>query len=164
MIHYFADPTVWVAITVIIFALLMYYVGVPKSIGNSLDNKANEIRNELEQARQLREEAQAILAEYQRKQREAEQTADEIVAQAKKEAEAFAAETRQALSASLERRTQQAEEKIARAQEQATNEVRLAAINVAVSATEKLISENLSDKDANNLIKKSIQDLNGKLN
>ncbi|MGH1349239.1 MAG: F0F1 ATP synthase subunit B [Methyloligellaceae bacterium] len=164
MIHYFADPTVWVAITVIIFALLMYYVGVPKKIGDSLDNKAGEIRSELEQARQLREEAQAILAEYQRKQREAEQTADDIVAQAKKEAEAFATETRQALKASLERRTLQAEEKIARAQEQATNEVRLAAINVAVSATEKLISENLSDKDANNLIKKSIQDLNGKLN
>ncbi len=164
MIHYFADPTVWVAITVIIFALLMYYVGVPKKIGDALDNKAEEIRDELEQARQLREEAQAILAEYQRKQREAEQTADDIVAQAKKEAEAFAAETRKTLKASLERRTLQAEEKIARAQEQATNEVRLAAINVAVSATEKLISENLSEKDANNLIKKSIQDLNGKLN
>ncbi len=160
----FADPSIWVAISTLTFVGIIIYAGVPSKITGALDDKSDEIRKELEEARRLREEAQAMLADYQRKQREAEQTADEIVAQAKKEAEAFAEETRQALKDSLERRTQLAEDKIARAQEQATAEVRSAAVDVAVAATEKLIAKNLSDKEANKLIDNSIKDINGKLN
>ncbi len=139
-------------------------MGVPKLITKSLDQRAEDIRKELEDARQLREEAQTILADYQRKQREAEQTAQDIITQAQREAEAFAEETRQALKDNLERRTKLAEEKIARAEEQAAAEVRSAAVDVAVEATKKLISKNLSGDSANQLLNKSIQDINAKLN
>ena len=158
------DPTVWVAICLLIFIGIVVYAGVPKMLTNSLDNRADEIRKELEEARRLREEAQAILADYQRKQRDAEKTAEEIINQAQREAESYAEETRKALKESIERRTRLAEEKITRAQNQAASEVKAAAIDVAISATERLIMQNLSDNDAKKLIEQSVKDINSKIN
>ena len=159
-----ADPTFWVAICFFGFVGLLYYLGVHEKLVSALDKRSDDIRDELEEARRLREEAQAILSDYQRKQREAEETAQDIINQARKEAEAFAHETRQALKESLERRTQLAEDKIARAEAQALAEVRAAAVDVAINATEKLISSNLSKQAAGELIDQSIQDLKDKLN
>lgn len=158
------NPTFWVAFCFVAFFALLYYFNVHKTITNSLDKRANTIRSELEEAQRMREEAQSLLADYQRKQKEAEATAEDIIAQAKKEADSFAEETRLALQASLERRTRLAEEKIARAEAEASAEVRAAAIDIAVNATEKLIAAKLTSSASANLIDQSIQDVKAKLN
>lgn len=159
-----SDPTFWVAIAFFGFIGLLVYYKVPALVAKSLDDRAEAIRNELDQARKLREDASALLAEYQRKQKEAEQSADDIVAQARKEAEAFAAEAREALKESLEKRSKMAEEKIALAEAQAIGEVRAAAVDMAIAAAEKLIGEKLSEGDAVRLIDQSIQDVKTKFN
>ncbi len=160
----FSDPTFWVAVSFFGFLALILYYKVPHKAGEALDKRAEQIQNELEEARKLREEAQAILADYERKQLEAEQSAEEIVTHARKEAETLAEETRQSLKESLERRTRLAEEKIARAEAQAMSEVRAAAVDVAVSAAGKLISTKLDAKIADGLIDQTIQDIKSKLN
>ncbi|HKD56647.1 MAG TPA: F0F1 ATP synthase subunit B [Hyphomicrobiaceae bacterium] len=154
----------WVAIAFIAFVLVLLYYRVPALIAKSLDDRAEAIRKELDEARRLREEAQNLLADYQKKHRNVGQEADSILELARGEAEAFAQETRANLKDMLERRTRQAEDKIARAEAQAVDEVRAAAIELAVAAAEKILREKASGAGGISLIDQSIRELKGRLN
>jgi F-type H+-transporting ATPase subunit b len=154
----------WVAVAFVAFLLILLYYGVPKLIAKALDDRAEAIRKELDEARRLREEAQALLADYQKKHRNVGQEADIIVETARREAEALANETRISLKESLERRTRMAEEKIGRAEAQAVDEVRASAIDVAVAAAEKILREKMAGGGDASLIDQSIRDLRGRLN
>lgn len=167
MFHFSLDPATaefWVLVTFALFMGIVFYLGVPSLIGKALDKRANEIRNELDEARRLREEAQNLLADYQRKAREAEAEAKTIIDQAKHEAQALAAETKKSLAENLERRTKLAEEKIARAEAQALSEVRASAVEAAVGAAQSILKDRVSGPVAQGLIEASIKDLKGKLN
>lgn len=154
----------WVLVSFVIFIAIVAYLRVPRMIGKALDDRADKIRQELDDARRLREEAQAVLADYQRKAREAEDEARGIIEQARREAEALENETEVKLKESLERRTRLAEEKIARAEAQAVSEVRSRAIDVAVSATESILREKTAGEKGNALIEEGIRKLSGRLN
>ena len=159
-----STPDLWVAVSFIGFILLIVYFKVPGKVAKMLDDRADLIRQELDEARKLREEAQTRLAEYERKQRSAEKEAEGIIALAKEEAEALAAETREKLQDTLERRMKLAEDKIARAEEQALGEVRTAAVNIAIAAAEQIIDEKMTPAASKKLVDQSIKDLKGKLN
>jgi F-type H+-transporting ATPase subunit b len=154
----------WVAVAFVLFVAILLYYKVPKLIAKTLDDRAETIRKELDEARRLREEAQSLLADYQKKHRNVGQEADAIVDLARREAEALAHETRASLKESLERRTKQAEDKIARAEAQAVDEVRATAIDVAVAAAEKILREKMAGAGGAALIDQSIRDLKGRLN
>ena len=153
----------WVALGLIVLLGVFVYMRVPGMLAKYLDERGAGIAKELDEARRLREEAQQVLASYQRKQREAMKEAEEIVAQAKAEAESMAAETRENLKAQVERRTQMAEQKIAQAETQAMNEVRAVAAEVAVEAARRLIAEKVDPSKDAEIIEKSIADLSSKL-
>ena len=154
----------WVAVAFVLFAAVLVYYKVPKLIAKALDDRAEAIRKELDEARRLREEAQNLLADYQKKHRNVGQEAEAIVDLARREAEAFAHETRVSLTETLERRTKLAEDKIARAEAQAVDEVRGSAIDVAVAAAEKILREKMAGTGGAALIDQSIRDLEGRLN
>jgi F-type H+-transporting ATPase subunit b len=154
----------WVAIAFGVFLLILLYYRVPKLIAKSLDDRADAIRKELDEARRLREEAQKLLADYQKRHRNVGQEADAILDQARREAEVFAQETRVSLKDTLERRTKQAEDKIARAETQAVDDVRAAAIELAMAAAEKILREKTAGAGGATLIDQSIRDLKGRLN
>ncbi|HET6925452.1 MAG TPA: F0F1 ATP synthase subunit B [Hyphomicrobiaceae bacterium] len=154
----------WVAIAFGAFVLILLYYRVPALIAKSLDDRSEAIRKELDEARRLREEAQNLLADYQKKHRNVGEEADSILELARSEAEAFAQETRTSLKDMLERRTRQAEDKIARAEAQAVDEVRAAAIELAVAAAEKILREKASGAGGLSLIDQSIRELKGRLN
>jgi F-type H+-transporting ATPase subunit b len=154
----------WVAVSFFAFLAILAYYRVPAMITKALDERALSIRKELDEARRLREEAQSLLADYQHKHRNAGQEAEAIVELARQEAEAFAHETRQNLKDTLERRTKQAEEKIARAEAQAVDEVRAAAIDLAVAAAEKVLRERAAGAVGAALVDESIRNLKGRLN
>ena len=158
------NPTFWVGLAFFVFLGILVYYKVPSLLATALDNRADTIRKELDEARRLREEAQAILADYERKQRDAEKEAEDIIALAKTEAEAFAAETRERLKEQLERRTRLAEDKIARAEEQATNEVRSMAVDVAMKVAERIIEKKMTPDAAGKLIDENIAELKTRLN
>jgi F-type H+-transporting ATPase subunit b len=159
-----ATPELWVLVSFVLFLALLVYYKIPDRLVKALDDRADRIRAELDEARRLREEAQAILADYQRKQRDAEKEAEDIIALARREAEVFAGESRKGLTESLERRLKLAEEKIARAEEQAIKDIRSKAVDVAVAAAEQLIARELKGKSAESLVDKSIRDVSAKLN
>jgi F-type H+-transporting ATPase subunit b len=159
-----SNPLFWVLIAFLAFIAIVLYYKVPAAIAKMLDDRADGIRKELDEARKLREDAQTLLADYQRKAREAETEAQTIIDQAKREAEALAADARKALVESLERRSKIAEEKIARAESQALSEVRATAVETAVSAAHELLKTRVSGSVGDALISQSISDLRGKLN
>ena len=154
----------WVAVAFVAFVAILVYYKVPKLIAKALDERAEAIRKDLDEARHLREEAQSLLADYQKKHRNVGQEAEAIIDLARREAEALAHETRVALKQTLERRTKLAEDKIARAEAQAVDEVRASAIDVAVAAAERILREKMAGSGGAALIDQSIRDLKGRLN
>ncbi|MBI1383504.1 MAG: F0F1 ATP synthase subunit B [Rhizobiales bacterium] len=155
----------WVAVSFGLFILLLVYLKVPAMVTKALDDRADRIRDELEAARRLKEEAQSALTEFQHKREEATREAEAIIAQARQEAELYAEETRRNLAEQLERRTRMAEDKIARAEEQATNEVRSAAAEVAIATARELIASRVgTGAGGSELIARGIAELKGKLN
>ncbi|CCB67375.1 MULTISPECIES: F0F1 ATP synthase subunit B [unclassified Hyphomicrobium] len=158
------NPLFWVLVAFVAFLALLVYYGVPGVVAKALDNRADSIRKELDEARKLREEAQSLLMDYQRKAREAEVEAQSIIEQAKREAEALASESRKALTESLERRSKIAEDKIARAEAQALGEVRSVAVETALAAAHEILKTRATGATGDSLVSQSIGDLSGKLN
>ncbi|MDO8289969.1 MAG: ATP F0F1 synthase subunit B [Parvibaculum sp.] len=159
----FATAEFWVAVSFFLFVAMVIYYKVPAMITAALDKRADDIAKELDEARRLREEAEALLASYKRRQAEAMQEADAIIAQAKIEAERLAEETRAAMEAQVVRRQQVAEDKIRQAETTAIAEVRSAAADVAVNAARAVIAEKVDAGRDNALIEKSISELASKL-
>jgi F-type H+-transporting ATPase subunit b len=160
----FGDPEFWVGIGTLVFLGLLLWKRVPALVAKSLDARAAAIAKELEDARRLRSEAEALLAEYQKKRAAADQEASSIVAEAKAEAERFAVESRSAIKAQIARRGRQAEEKIAQAEAQAVAELRALAADTAIAAAEKLIAARLDDNQSADLVKRSLGEIPSKLN
>jgi len=129
----------WVALGFILFFALLAYLGVHRKVTDSLDRRQARIRGELDEARRLKEEAQALLAEFQCKGREAEKEAEAIIAGAKPEAERIAGEAKTRMEDFIARRTKMAEAKITQAEAHALSDVRSVAAEVATSAAEKVL-------------------------
>jgi F-type H+-transporting ATPase subunit b len=158
------DNTFWATAALLIFLAIVFYMKVPGTIGKSLDQRSDKIRGELEEARRLREEAEQLLADYQRKRKEAEQEASEIVALARREADAILVDAKRKTEDYVTRRTALAEQKIAQAERDAVNEVRSSAVELAVEAARKVIAAKASGKTSDDLFKASLQQIKGKLN
>ena len=158
------DAPFWALIALIIFFAVIIYLKVPGTLAGSLDNRAKAISDELEQAKRLREEAQQLLGEYQRKAREAEAEAAQIVDQAKREADALSGEAQKRLEEYVAGRTRLAEQKIAQAEAQALQEVRALSADVAISAAEKILAQRVKGEAGEQLIARSIGDVKTKLN
>lgn len=154
----------WVTIAFVVFVLGLGYIGVHKMVAKALDERAGRIKAELDEARRLKDEAAALLADYQRRRQEAEGEAQEIVAGAKAEAERLAAEAHAKIEEFVARRTKMAETKIAQAEAQATADVRAAAADAAVAAAERILRQQTRGDLANALIDKGIDDVRKKLN
>jgi F-type H+-transporting ATPase subunit b len=160
----FHEPETWVAVAFLLFAALMVYLKVPAKVAAMLDQRADQIGKELAEAKRLREEAQALLEDYKRKRVEAERNAENIVAQAKADAESYAAEARRKLSETLERRTRQAEQKIAQAEAAAVKDVRETATNLAIAAAARLTADAAKGTKGAKLIEESIAAVKTRLN
>ncbi|GAB2176104.1 F0F1 ATP synthase subunit B family protein [Dongia sp. agr-C8] len=156
------NPELWVVVGFLIF---LVYVGpkVWKMIVTGLDQRSIRIKGQLDEAQKLRDEAQALLNEYQRRQKEAAQEADAILAAAKDSAAHHTKDAMAALETSMARREKQALEKIAQAEAHATAEVRREAVEVATAATRKLLAQALTDDRATALVDQSIKELDRKL-
>jgi F-type H+-transporting ATPase subunit b len=150
----------WVAVAFVLFIGVLGYFGVHKLVLSSVDQRRDKIKAELDEARRLKEEAQAVLAEYQRKQHEAEEEAAGIIAGAKAEAERMVIEANAKMEEFVARRTKMAETKIAQAEAQAVSDVRAAAADAAVAAAEKVLTESVKGDVADKLVTKGIEDLN----
>jgi F-type H+-transporting ATPase subunit b len=158
------DPEFWVMVAFFIFVGILMYVGVHRKLIEALDQRQARIKAELDDARRLRDEAEKLLADYQRRQREAEREASEIIASAQVEAERIAADARAKMEDFVARRTKMAETKIAQAEAQALADVRAAAAEAAVAAAERVLTRTVRGKLADELLAKGVENVKKKLN
>ena len=160
----FENPAFWVAVSFFGFVAMLVYLKVPRLVAKGLDDRAEAIRRELDEARRLRQEAENLLAEYQQKQRQADAEARSIIEQAHRDAETMKVESARSLKEQLERRAKIAEEKIARAEAQAVAEVRSAAVELATAAAEHVLKVQAQGATGQGLVDQAIRDLKGRLN
>jgi len=161
---FLATAEFWVAVSFFLFVGLVWYFGVHKKIASALDDRAASIAKELADAQALREEAEAVLADYRKKTSNAAREAEDIIELAAKEAEALALETSRAMTEQFERRMKVAEDKIAQAKTDAMRDVRAAAADAATTAAQTVIAGSLTPETADKLIGAGIDDLKSKLN
>jgi F-type H+-transporting ATPase subunit b len=154
----------WVAIAFVVFVGILIYAGAHRAITSVLDSRGQRISAELEEARRLKEEAQKLVAEFKRKQREAEAEAESIVTAAKAEAERLAAEAKAKLEDFVSRRTKMAEDKIAQAEHQAVADVKAIAAEAAAKAAEVLLGRAATGDVSDRLISHAIGEVRTKLN
>ncbi|MEM8590905.1 MAG: F0F1 ATP synthase subunit B [Pseudomonadota bacterium] len=152
-----------VSVGFLVFIGILLYFKVPSLLMGMLDNRAAAIKSELAEARALREEAQALLATYERKQKDVQSQADAIVEAAKSDAEAAAEQAKADIAKSVERRLAAAEDQIASAEAAAVKDVRDQAISVAVAAAADIMAKGMSAADANKLIDAGIAEVEAKL-
>ena len=157
------DNTFWAFAALVIFLGIAVYMKVPATIAKSLDARADKIKADLDEARRLRDEAKALLTEYQNKRKEAEKEAADIVASAKREADILRADAQAKSEDYVRRRTIVAEQKIAQAESDAVNAVRSSAVDLAIAASSKLL-EGRDAKANADLFKQALVDVKAKLN
>jgi F-type H+-transporting ATPase subunit b len=152
-----------VLLAFILFVGILIYAKVPGRLTAMLDARAVQIKSDLEEAKALREEAQTILASYERKQKDVQAQADRIVASAREEALAAAAQAKEDLKVSIARRLAAAEDRIASAESGALREVRERAVAVAVAAAGDLLAKQMTAESAGSMIEESIKQVDARL-
>ena len=159
----FFDNSFYALVALVIFLGLMVYFGLPRIVSNLLDKRIQQISDELASAKRLREEAAALLVEYEQKRLAAEAEAEGIVAAAKEEAERMTTAAQISLSEMIERRTKSVEDKIAQAEAQAVAEVRARSADVAIEAARLVLTEEMNNKGGQ-VVDKAIADVGNRLN
>lgn len=152
-----------VLIGFILFLALLFYFNVPAMILKMLDDRAETIRSELDEARNLRDEAQAVLAAYERKSREVAEQSQRIIDHAREEARLAANAAKEDLKQSIARRLKAAEEQITSAEEKATRELRNRAVDVAIAAAAKILADSTTATEANKRIDAAIAEVESRL-
>lgn len=159
----FASAEFWVAVAFVIFWGIMFYVGAPGKVMNQLDSRGKRIADELAEAKRLRQEAESLLREFEAKRTAAEREAADIVSSARAEAERLASEAQEKMADFVKRRTASAEAKIAQAEAQASAEVRAAAVDAAIKASERVLRQEVTGQAAASLVTRGLSDVRTKL-
>ena len=157
------DNSFFAMLGLVIFVVLIIAIGVPGIIAKMLDGKIKQIEDDISEAKRLREEAAALLVEYEQKRAAAEQEAEGIVTAAKAEAERLTAEAQSSLADLVTRRTKNVEDKIAQAEAQAIAEVRARSADIAIEAARTVLSDEMNKKGGK-VIDAAIADVAGRLN
>lgn len=158
-----ANTNFIVLLSFLLFIAVLVYLKVPGLLTAQLDKRAESIRSELNEAKALREEAQTVLAGYERKQREVQEQSQRIIEHAKQEATLAAEQAQEDLKASVARRMQAAEDQIESAQAKVIREVRDEAIRVAVNAARDVVAKQMTATAGNKLIDDAISSVGAKL-
>jgi len=157
------DNSFWALIGLVLFLGVIVYYKVPGMMARALDGRITKIQNDLDEAKRLREEAQALLADYERKRKAAESEAEDIVTAAREEADRMAEDARKSIDDMVQRRTRAVEEKIAQAESQAIADVRARSADVAIEAARILLAEQMKDK-GDEMVDNSIKEVGQRLN
>lgn len=157
-----ANTALWVSVATVIFLALVLRPLI-RFVTQMLDKRTEQISEELERAMALREEAQVILAQYQKKQRESMKEAEEIIQKANLEARRITKEAEVNAEEALKKRMKLAMDKIEQAERHALQEVQGHVIDITIAATRKILAEKLDTNARNELLNQATQDIREKL-
>lgn len=150
-----ADSNFWYVASFVIFAGIIFKFGIP-ALNKLLDGRIEEIKKDLKEAENLRVEAQEMLAQYQRKHRDAVQEAEKILANAKENAQQFKEQAEAELEDLMMRREQQLQERLQRMEQNAVNDIQAYAAELAINAAKQIVVEKLDKKVSGKLVDDSI--------
>ncbi|MAM35380.1 MAG: hypothetical protein CMH28_09940 [Micavibrio sp.] len=162
MIELFQSTSVWVLLSFAVFVVVAYRLG-KKSVLDALDSKIDKIKNDIETAESLRVEAQELLAQYQRKQREAESEAKRILKTAETHAAQIAKHAEKDLEETLERREAWLKQRLKRMEEDAVREVKAQAVDMAIKATQDILASRIDEKAHAALVSETVSSIPEKL-
>ena len=157
------DATFFVALSFVLFVIFVIWAGLPSTIIKSLDDRSEQIKKELDEARILHEEAQKLLAAEKRKLEQCDAEVEEILKQASEQASLITEKSNNLLKEEIQRKQKQADLKIAQARDEAIREVKDKASELSLIIAKEYLKENIDDNVASDLIDKSISDLKGNL-
>ena len=157
------DATFFVALSFILFVVFVIWAGLPSTIIKSLDDRSEQIKKELDEARILHEEAQKLLATEKRKLEQCDAEVEEILKQASEQAALITEKSNSLLKEEIKRKQKQADLKIAQARDEAIREVKAKASELSLIIAKEYLKENIDDNVASDLIDKSISDLKDNL-
>ncbi len=152
------DASFWVALSFVLFAIILWKFG-KQAVLSALDARIENIKDDIKTAENLRIEAQELLAQYQRKQRDAEKEAARILDEAKKGASEIKKEAEKELKETIKRKEQQLEERVARLKQNAVEEIQAYAADLAIKATTEIVMESLDKKSNERLVDEAIDDM-----
>lgn len=152
-----------VTIGFLVFIAILGYLKVPGLLASKLDERAVRIKADLDEARALRDEAQALFAGYERKQKEVKDQAEEIVANARADAERAAEVAKEEIRRSVARRLATATDQIDAAEKAAIRQIKDRAVTVAVAAASDVLRERIKAQDANAMIDAAIAEVGTRL-
>ena len=157
------DATFFVALSFVLFVVFVVWAGLPSTIIKSLDDRSEQIKKELDEARILHEEAQKLLATEKRKLEKCDAEVEEILKQASEQAALITEKSNKLLKEEIQRKQKQADLKIAQARDEAVREVKAKASELSLIIAKEYLKENIDDNVASDLIDKSISDLKDNL-
>lgn len=158
MMELLADATVWLLISFIIFTVILWRAG-KSAVVSMLDDRISTIQKDIETAENLRTEAQELLAQYQRKHRNAVKDAEKIIANAESHAEEIRKQADKELKELMARRKKQLEERLANMEKNAAAQIQKYAADLAIKATKEIIANQLDKKSNENLVDQAIKDV-----
>ena len=157
--EFFSQPTSWTLVAFIIFVGIGLYLKAPKMITNLLDEQIQRVKKELSDAIDLKEEANSLLAEYQRKKKDALKEADDIIANAKERAQIYEQAALTKSEEIIKRQEAQSIEKINQAELQAMSKIQQTIVEQSINAAEKLVSEKISVEKSEQIFADSLKDI-----
>ena len=157
------DATFFVALSFVLFVVFVIWAGLPSTIIKSLDDRSEQIKKELDEARILHEEAQKLLATEKRKLEQCDAEVEDILKQASEQAALITEKSNNLLKEEIQRKQKQADLKIAQARDEAIREVKDKASELSLIIAKEYLKENIDDNVASDLIDKSISDLKDNL-
>ena len=157
------DAEFWTGLALLVFFGLLFALGVHKAAAKALDSKAAKIQADLDEAKKLREEAQALLSSLKDQREQTEKLAGEMLANAKAEAKRFEVEAKAKLEEQIKRRQELAERRISNAEAQAAAEVKAAAAELATQLAEGVLAQRITGAKSDPLIDAAVGQLATKL-
>lgn len=157
-VPFYQDASFWVALSIVIFAVLAWRA-VRKMYIQATGKYADEVSRQLREARELKEQAEALLAQYKQKQQDGMKEAQQIAANAKSDAETLRGHAMDELKTLLRSREQQAMDKIDRAEAEIIKELRVKTADMAIEATQSILKEVLDSQRNAMLVDQAIREM-----
>ena len=152
------DATFWVMISFFAFIGLLIYFKIPQKIKTTLEENINNIKNQIDEADKLKEDAKNILTEYEKKISSSKTEVKQMISRASEEAEKNVIKTNQEFHNLMESRKKNAEERIKQLKNQALKDIKNASVKVAIESVEKLIKNSMDKSKLDKIYTSSIEE------
>ena len=152
------DATFWVTISFVIFLGILIYFKIPQKVKETLEQNISNIRNQINEAEQLKEDAKNILAEHEKKISNSKIEVRELINKATEEAEKNVIKTNENFDKFMENRKKSAEERIRQLKNQAEKDIKNAAVKISIKSVEKLLKNSLDKSKLDKIYSSSIEE------